>query len=598
MDDDAILDAIRHRPAEAADALLAIQTGRGTGRPVTSESIAAAAGLLGRDAAELWLDELKERGLVLAFVAAVQARGVAFDDNDLADHDGDVDDDLLEAFLPRAKAFRCRVLKNGSVAGSGVLVGPSLVLTSWHVIAVDAPGRPQEPAPKLEILLSDRHRQAARFPALLAIPCGDDEFRRPGDDVLLTPAVAPRRDDDVLDRNDVAVLAMTRPAAAHLGFVRLTKPAPAPQSQSRMLLVHYPDGQESPVGQGFSRKIRSVSARWRHDVPTEQGSSGGACFNKELEFLGIHQGKFDTGARFVPVERFIDAVFDEVAKDKAPPSLWSLDGTTTGPLVVGRRLLFEAVAASGEPGSRVRGVWIKRTRIDDRALGLSFSHDILEQLLIRRGPEHRLVRVTQEESVPDLVADIRRRVMAKGLAVPDPPDEPGVAPGAAPSETTAKDRATTLVTAVEHAAAAAGITAWFFFDNPTITISGASRLAFEGFVAAALVQPHVRVMLGGFETFAVAGDQFSTAAPTDSELSPGFVVEYIGGFRRDDLHDLLHLASMDLTGAVDDTGIKRSTKRVLTGSMATNGLYDDDLLPTVSEGLRSDLELLREEGGR
>ena len=100
--------------------------------------------MFGDDLAELWLDRLKQAGLVLAFVKALQARSVTFDEKALSDPDSVIPDEELEAFMPRARAFRCQVLVNGNIKGSGVLVGPSLVLTSWHVIsgrcAREAPG--------------------------------------------------------------------------------------------------------------------------------------------------------------------------------------------------------------------------------------------------------------------------------------------------------------------------------------------------------------------------------------------------------------------------------------------------------------------------
>ena len=52
-------------------------------------------------------------------------------------------------------AFRCRIFKNGTFAGSGCLVGPSLALTAWHVVAVSPPGQAQEPAPEIKVRLSD-----------------------------------------------------------------------------------------------------------------------------------------------------------------------------------------------------------------------------------------------------------------------------------------------------------------------------------------------------------------------------------------------------------------------------------------------------------
>ena len=45
-----------------------------------------------------------------------------------------IDDDAFDAFRNRARSFRCQILVDGAVAGSGFLVGPSTVMTAWHVI--------------------------------------------------------------------------------------------------------------------------------------------------------------------------------------------------------------------------------------------------------------------------------------------------------------------------------------------------------------------------------------------------------------------------------------------------------------------------------
>jgi Trypsin-like peptidase domain len=582
---DAILDAIRTHPAEAADALAAIQLGL-EGHKDTADSIAASAALLNRDMAELWLEQLELAGLVTAFVSALLARGVAVGEEALTDPTGEIDTDLLSSFLPRAKAFRCRVLKNGAVAGSGVLVGPSLVLTSWHVIAVKAPSKPQEPAPDLSVVLSDDSKQKAKVPAEFESECGDAEFER----------IAPKNDADVVDRNDVALLAMERPAAAHLGHVQLGAQAPSPRSRSRVVLIHFPEGQDRGIDFGLTQKIRNVTARWRHDVPTHGGSSGGACFNQELQLLGVHQGEFDNTARFVPLERFFEPVLACVTRDVAPTMLWSLDSTITGSLVVGRGLFFEAVSSAGEPGSRVRGVRIKRRALDTGSVGLAFSYDMLEQLLARRGPSHRLVRVTQDEIVPDLVAEIRRRCRLNGLALPEPENEPGVAEGQAPPETTAKDRGSVHAAAVEAIAADSGLTVWFFFDNPSVALSESARLALEGFIDAALVQPHLRLVVAGFETLPLPGLEFATASPPEGDRSPGLVVEFVGGFRRTDILDLLTIASRDLTDGVDMNAMNQIANRALVGLADFNGIYADELLATVSDRLRLDLELLRDQG--
>jgi hypothetical protein len=586
VNDDDVIAVIREHPTEAAAALAAIPAGAAAGTLPTAESLAFAARMAGTDVGRLWLAALEERDLVAVFVGALRARGVAFPGDPPPGPAGNFSLAALTNFLPRARSFRCRIVKDGAVAGSGLLVGPSLVLTAWHVIAVDAPGKVQEPAPKLEVLLEDGTRQAVRVPVAHASMCGDAEYQ----------GHAPTNEKAVAGRHDVALLAMDRPVASHLGHVEIASPLPGLRTNDDVVLVHFPDGATDFVGTGKMRKIRRVTARWRHSVGTLGGSSGGGCFNRELQLIGIHQGELLAEGRFVPLERFVAPVLEQIARDREPAMLWSLDGTPAGVLVVGRGELFRSVAVAGNPGRRVRGVRIKRRAIDAGSAGLAFSHDILVALLARRGVEHRVVRVTQDEIVPDLVAEIRRRAARKGIKVPAPPTEPGVAPGAAPPETTAKDRAAILASAVDDVAAAQGLTVWFFFDNPTTTVSEAARLAFEGFVGAALVQPHLRLVIAGFETLPLPGEEFRSVSPFDGDGPPGLAVEIIGGFRSSDVKDMLSAACRDLTGAVDVAAVENATATALVDVPNMNGVYEDDQLKKVTRQLRRSLRVFAERG--
>lgn len=581
MDEEAaILEAIRDHAIEAADALAAIQSGK---TPVTVEVFKALARRAGKDPAEFWRDWLVESGHVTPFVAALRARGVPLADDLLDDPDGVIPTERLRRFLAQAQAFRCLIRKNGAPAGSGVLVGPSLVLTAWHVIAVDSPGRPQVPEPTLEVELADQKRLAARVPAVWWSEAGDSEYvhRRP------------LHDSDVADRNDVALLRMVKPAATYLGHVSLASPPPPPRSNSRVVVVHAPGGTEQVIDFGLVGKIRNVTARWRHDVTTAGGSSGGACFDKNLEFLGIHQAEFDHVARFVPAQRFVDDILEIIRRDVAPPTLWSLDGTPKGTLVIGRNPFFQAVAAAGDNGGRVRGVRIKRTNISSASTGLSFSYSVLGQLLTRRGAEHRLVRIAQDRIVDDFAADMRRRVQQSGLDLPVlPVDQVGMAAGQQLPEATIKERAVNLAAAAETAATAAGETLWLFIDNPMVPLTDEARLTLESFVGAALTKPHLRLVIAGLETVAFPGVEFAGPPSSDAEGPPGLVVEFIGDFQRADILDLLTLASRDLTGVTDQDKLAWIADLVLSRLENINGLYDPSLLPTITERLRLALQLL------
>nr|WP_281371619.1 trypsin-like peptidase domain-containing protein [Petropleomorpha daqingensis] len=464
------------------------------------------------------------------------------------------------------------------------MIGPSLVLTAWHVVAVGAPGGPQEPAPRIRVVLSDSSEQDVEVPPRFASLCGDEEWT----------GSAPRADAEVEGRNDVAVLVMRRPAAAHLGHAGLPATAERTASRSVVVLVHYPEGQDRGFGTGRLSKIRNVTARWRHDITTAAGSSGGPCFDRELEMAGLHQGKWQGGGRLVPIGRFLSDLEPLVADDVAPTTLWSLDGSDAA-LVIGRDLFFQAVAAAG-PDSRVRGLRIKRNDPAGPTTGLAFSAEMLGRVLQRRGPEHTVVRVGFDRLVADLVDDVRERVIAAGLPLPEIAPAPAVAPGAAPPEAAARDRAALLAVAVDAAAAQAGRTVWFFFDNPSVALSEAARLALDGFVAAALRRPRLRLVVAGFETVALPGQEFP-APPAAGAGPPGLVVEFLGGFRRSDVVDVLTRAAEDLLGAPANPPVVEAFADVaLQGLASFNGLYAAEDLPTVAERVRPALDTWREDG--
>lgn len=574
MDDDAIIAAVRAHPGPAAQALGQVQT---TDRPLTAPVIEVLARYTGRDVAEVWVEQLKQAGLVTPFVAAIRGLGVAFDDDVLEDPEKAIPSEPLQRFLAAAHSFRCQIRKNGVFAGSGVLLGPSLVLTAWHVIAVAGPGRPQVPPPTIEVRLADGTVWPARLPAAFQSECGDDEYQRHR---------APDTDDEVDGRDDIALLELDRPAGTHLAHVALPAPGVAPRRGGRLVVVHAPAGEDT-VDFGQALPIVNVTSRWRHDVRSASGSSGGACFDRELRLVGVHQAAFDSGARFVPAARFVDQIADTVRTDLVPAGLWSLDGTVEGAFVIGRQAYFDAIAAAGEPETRVRGVRITWAGAVPPA-GLAYSHDILRELLRRRGAGHRLVRIPQNEVVDDMTAEIRRWATASGLALlVDAP-----APVDGPPETTARGRAERLVADIEAAAATAGEIVWIYIDHPTVVVTESRRLVLESLVRASLVSPHLRLVLAGMNDFAFAGEQFRRRPASADDRPPGLMVEYLGGFRRSDVVAFLRAAARALGGEADDAVLEWEATRALESLEDINHVYDSAQLPALAEALRPGLRVL------
>ncbi len=579
-----IAAAIAAYPAQSAAALAAVQLGRAD--PIRPEAIATAAALLGRKAEELWVEQLRHRDLLDRFAEALGAQGVALGVQGVAlappADFGDHVTAALVAFLPRVLAFRCRVLVNGEVRGTGCLVGPSTVLTASHVLGDDEAGNRQAP-PGLKVRLSDNTEQALAYPPLYESPAERGEYR----------GIAPTSDAAVAGRSDVVLLRMGRPAGAHLGFAPLPPAGTAAGGRRVLFLAHYPGGQDQGLGIGAFSKIRGMTARMRHTIATGAGSSGGACFDGGLLLAGIHQAAF---GRFVPCGPWIEAVRPAIEQDRSPSRLWSLDRTETGPLVIGRDLFSAAIAAAMPRDAAVRGVRQKRLDVLGGATGLAFSHDILAQLLLRRGAEHLLVRIPFDAPVADFAADLRRRTVAAGLALPGAAAAPGVAAGQSAAEATARADAAILSGAIGAAADAAGRTVWYFADNPNVALSEPTRLAFEAFVAAALSEPRIRLVLAGFETMSLPGAEFATPGDAAAGGQAGLVVEFLGGFTRPDILGFLTLAAEDLMGGAVPAVIANAADVALNGLQAFNGRYPAAELRTVADRLRPQLRVWREQG--
>jgi V8-like Glu-specific endopeptidase len=564
-----IADAIQNSPREAAAALLAVEAGLASQN--TLESFAGAASFLHRPMEEVAADEIERLGLMNAFALALKARGVAVDMDPGPPRAG-FPPILQQQFNPRAQAFRCRIALDGVVKGSGCLIGPSLVLTAWHVIATVPPGDVDPANHLIEVLLSDGTKRRAVAKPYYASKSTDAEFR----------GELPTKDPDFAGYNDVALIKLERPDGARLGFASLPQPCPPIKSQSSIVLLHFPQGNDNGFGYGRIAKVRGITARWAHDVIADAGSSGGPCFNTGFALVGLHQGRFLANRRLVPVNRFAEDIRELVGRDIAPPMLWSLDGTIEGALVVGRDLFFEAVAAATRPASRVRGVRVKRRDLAQGNAGLAFSLEMLTRVLARNPGAHRTLRINFEPPYVDVIDDIRRRARLAGLDIPPVVAGAGARAGETTLEAAINDRSRNLAVELNAASERSGQLLWFLFENPPAGLSEVERFAFEGFIGAVLKQPRLRLALAGYETVSTPGEEFVNASVADTDGAPGLVVEYFGLFSRGDVEQLLKRACQEFGLTADPAVITDHANQILLGLSSTNGQYSAADLQTVS----------------
>ncbi|PZN95508.1 MAG: hypothetical protein DCF31_06220 [Alphaproteobacteria bacterium] len=573
-----IAAAIDSHPDVAADALGAVMLDA-TGPRLEAAGLTAAAQMFGRPPGDFWVEQLQGRNLVDSFARALSVRGVAIDFGGAAFGAVDLAASNLDpvkaaAFLARAAAFRCRILRDGVVMGSGVLVGPTTVLTAFHVLAA-TPTMVAEPWSKVTVLLSDGRSIDAVMPPLVASPTTADEAasRLPRDDTLFG------------DNNDYAIIRLARPAGALMGSAPLpTKPG-AYSRRAAVIVVHYPDGEDKGIGIGSLAKIPRLTSRWGHSVETRGGSSGGGCFDATLTLAGIHQGKgWRDGGRLVPTAKFYDRILPVVTTDLAPPRMWSLDGTPDGEFVIGRQSFFEAFALARGNG-RVRGIRVKRADAAGNLAGLAFSFAMLDRMTAR-SPDTRQCRISFETLIPDLANDILRRAAAVGFECAAIEDRPGVAAGQSAPEAVGADRGRRAAAALDATAAAVGRQLWLFIDHPAIAFGDAMRAELEGFIDQALKLPNLRLVVAGFEAVAIPGLEFQTPPNPPDIGAPGLMTDYVTGFGESDVRLFLADAAAAAGKSPSAERVAELVQMGLAGLDEVNGIYSPWAARQVAERLR------------
>ncbi|PVM90820.1 hypothetical protein DDF62_08380 [Caulobacter radicis] len=551
-----IEDAIRADPVRAEQALKAIQGG--VQPPVTLEALRPVAEERRMSLASMLADRLEKQGLLEAYGEALAGRETA------APMDRRVID--FSAFERVGKAAACRIVLGDNITGSGCLIGPSLVLTAWHVIASGGPDTIDPIREPISVLLADQTRRSVLKVNHYLSPCTIAEFANE----------FPANDADFVDCHDVALLRLSRPDGMRLNFLRVPDVAPRLPSQANVFVLDFPKGR--PIGWGIGRvdPIVGLEARVPHDSATDGGSSGAACVNTRYELVGIHQGRWALARRLVPLTRFHGPVMEQVRTDVAPRFLWSLNDTLDGRLVIGRDLFFEGVAEASRPGARVRGLRVSRLDVKAGTAGLAFSAALLENVLERDPGRHVLIRLGFDQPMLDLLELVRRRAAEAGLTLkPDAAPE-GARAGDTTPEAAACDEARRLAEALDEAVLAKGPDRllWFFFENAAAGLIEGERIAFEAFVGAALQQPRLRMVIAGFETIGAPGEEFTDAGTGAEEGAAGLVVEYVGQIKRREVEILVERAGRALQLDLGDVGVRQITNRALKNLPSQNGVFD------------------------
>lgn len=224
---------------------------------------------------------------------------------------GFTDASAAEKGALRARARLCRVDveiegRPAEVTGTGFLVGPSTVLTSFHVVSAlvdDTTGRPKPDAHR-QLTVRFDHATDSDQPRVYRVPEGwlvcskrphpaevsDDGSGRAK---LRAPAVPVVLDGYL----DYAVLVIAGCPGAERGYYDLDA-AVEPIVGTMVHLFQHPGGvqQRRTAGTLIGFRASSSGERIDHDANTLSGSSGGLLLDGDYALIGLHQGAYGNPA--------------------------------------------------------------------------------------------------------------------------------------------------------------------------------------------------------------------------------------------------------------------------------------------------------------
>lgn len=317
----------------------------------------------------------------------------------------------FQEMLPRVRGTVCAVAGQGKLLGTGFLVGPSQVLTNFHVLqpflelaanGIDyeakVPGKDiccvfdyrSEPAPKL----GDAGKED---PRVLVVRAADQWLIHarnllPDDGTDKAPAKVDTEYDYVLIELSRPV--GQKPSRLGGGAIRGWLSLPRDRDylgEKRVVLFQHPGGAAQQFDIGDFAQIDPTKTRVWYRVSTAHGSSGGAAVGSDGTLLALHNAKVDSppgpkdtvnqGVRIDLIARDLE----DTAKKWKPPLLpnehplafWSLTDSLSDPKpIIGRMEFRDAVVRMMSPKTeRLLAV------LGEFGTFVGFTLDLLERTL-------------------------------------------------------------------------------------------------------------------------------------------------------------------------------------------------------------------------
>lgn len=328
----------------------------------------------------------------------------------------------------------CRVEIDAKPKGTGVLIAPDQVLTSYHVIkdcldpaAVTPTALPGAGA-KIRcrfdyVTLTNGTELAPGFAVELASDwLGPASPEHPHDGKVLDLPDPP----DCLGLLDYAVLKLAKPVGrtpivsgggAERGWVEFPKKTPVDiqlEPNQTLIIGQHPAGHALHIAFGPFKAMGTRNARLRYEVNTLPGSSGAPCFDLRFDLVAIHHAEVQAHKlnQGVPIGLIRDHI---AAKGGLAPQassgfvpLWQL---SSGDPVLGRVELQQLAWAMRKASSPNRILVVK----GERGSGRTFSIRILKGMFAGRSD---VVVDYDMGAIQDKEPDSFLRDLARDLKLP------------------------------------------------------------------------------------------------------------------------------------------------------------------------------------
>jgi hypothetical protein len=312
-------------------------------------------------------------------------------------------------------------------SGTGFLVGPQTVLTSFHVIdtLLDAQGKMAPDAPtRIRVAFDELNGlgTGAVVPVhekWLVDYRNKHDLEDPANSIPLDWDTVPDTGFDI--HLDFALLRLARTIGRERGFYHLDPAiAPAVGESAQVTLLQHPAGTPLASSSGVALKLwpDSFKTRFHHDANSMSGSSGGLLVNNEYKPVGLHQCAYMDGKTVL----FNGAITTSSIARVRPPMdsvlgfdpIWELG---PGEPVIGRDDFQRNVLDAIQGRKRILTV------AGDSKSGRSFTTKILQKML--GATDHQITDLSASHlqvTARDGAQAILQAVAGTGAAVPPMPE--------------------------------------------------------------------------------------------------------------------------------------------------------------------------------